>query len=416
MGSFNVACSISNVSINAGQRIAFIPLVIKRHLAKDGKLPIPNQMLIEPDSLLTPFCLPIFGKYNDYGSIEHIEKDANTEAIEAYMGMPIESFVDCITCGREPHDYFGDLFKHFATNGTRGVVRDYRVHFDGKYLEQVGFKRLDIPGEAWYDYIYEDFPYLVKLIAGYDQRPIYPNNGHRIMGIGFEVYDHTGSVVYTGSHYDAKSALPKAFLALTDYFIYVNKEDQEKVKLLKSMSGMFIHSDIWDYMINMPGREKELFNLSFDELQQKIIAYDNGEEDYFTHTVPSVEKQLTEHNMLCAILEKVEDFVPNQPGSTLKISQPFFVDPIKAVVTENYFHRFFNNWPYFAPVYRAAIKDDSIKEYFMNYCSFYWEMYSTNRFFFPGMNGEQSGNTEASLRLARQTVKLLEERQKEENE
>lgn len=47
-----------------------------------------------PKASFIPFALPIFGEYNDYGTLENIEEDCNTKAIEKYFGCTIQQFVD----------------------------------------------------------------------------------------------------------------------------------------------------------------------------------------------------------------------------------------------------------------------------------------------------------------------------------
>lgn len=71
MGCYNVACSISNISIGAGDDIVFIPLTQSKHGAKLGDR---NTSLISPHCIYSPVTLPIFGKYDDYGGIEDIEQ------------------------------------------------------------------------------------------------------------------------------------------------------------------------------------------------------------------------------------------------------------------------------------------------------------------------------------------------------
>ncbi len=90
MGSFNVACSISNISIGAGDPVAYIPLEIARYPYHIGD---GNDMLIYTHCFYAPVTLPIFGEYDDYGGVENIEKDRNTEIIEEHFGIPIDKVI-----------------------------------------------------------------------------------------------------------------------------------------------------------------------------------------------------------------------------------------------------------------------------------------------------------------------------------
>lgn len=78
MGSWSVYCSLSNITITSGTPAVLIPLFKDRY-AMDYR---------------DTFCytLPIFGEYDDYGGIENIQKDWNTELIEKVHNCTIELF------------------------------------------------------------------------------------------------------------------------------------------------------------------------------------------------------------------------------------------------------------------------------------------------------------------------------------
>lgn len=90
MGSFNVACSVSNISIGAGDPVAYIPLEVARYPYHIGD---GNDMLIYTHCFYAPVTMPIFGTYDDYGGVENIEKNKNTEIVEEYFGIPIDEVI-----------------------------------------------------------------------------------------------------------------------------------------------------------------------------------------------------------------------------------------------------------------------------------------------------------------------------------
>ncbi len=91
MGSFNAACSISNISISAGDLVAYIPLenAKYRYHIGDG-----NDMLLHTNCFYVPVTLPVFGIYDDYGGVDDIEENKNTKIIEEHFGMPIAKVID----------------------------------------------------------------------------------------------------------------------------------------------------------------------------------------------------------------------------------------------------------------------------------------------------------------------------------
>jgi len=93
MGSYDVCCSVSNVTINCGDPAVYIPLESYKY--REGNIPSDgNNMLIYPGCFYTPATLPIFGEYDDYGRIGYIEKNQNTEILEVFFDTKIEDICD----------------------------------------------------------------------------------------------------------------------------------------------------------------------------------------------------------------------------------------------------------------------------------------------------------------------------------
>ncbi len=85
MGSWSVSCGISNIAITSGDDCVLLPL-------KENKSSEYHKY--------QPATLPIFGQYNDYGSMEDIIEDDNTKLIEEYFGVTIDEFVTFLVDGK----------------------------------------------------------------------------------------------------------------------------------------------------------------------------------------------------------------------------------------------------------------------------------------------------------------------------
>ena len=94
MGSYNVACSISNISINCGDPVVYLPLEPSRYRYHVGD---GNSYLIYPHAFYSPATLPIFGTYGDYGGVDDIEENENTRIIESHFGTQISKVIDTAT-------------------------------------------------------------------------------------------------------------------------------------------------------------------------------------------------------------------------------------------------------------------------------------------------------------------------------
>ena len=83
MGSFNVACSVSNLSLNCGDEVVYIPLEINEYPNGIGD---GNHTLIYQHCFYSPVTLPLFGTYDDYGRLDLVE-DANLKLVKKHFNI-----------------------------------------------------------------------------------------------------------------------------------------------------------------------------------------------------------------------------------------------------------------------------------------------------------------------------------------
>lgn len=88
MGCYNMVGFYSNLPIKANDDIVYFIC------ASYGNLYDYN--VLEPNDIIEPICLPIFGKYNEYGTIEDIVCDTNVQAIENTFNMPMHIITQTI--------------------------------------------------------------------------------------------------------------------------------------------------------------------------------------------------------------------------------------------------------------------------------------------------------------------------------
>jgi hypothetical protein len=109
MGSFSYTCHLSGLPITSGTKCALLPLFPKEKWGYDnsqkdltnfgkGNLCSNDTVNMYFDELF----FPIFGKYDDYGGIENIEKDDNTKVLEEFFGLTIEQIAEVLCdCRRD---------------------------------------------------------------------------------------------------------------------------------------------------------------------------------------------------------------------------------------------------------------------------------------------------------------------------
>ena len=114
MGSYNVSCSVSGLTINYSEKAYLIFLQPRHcqilelkqknfydHSHVDSPHLYAAANFIYSDRLYKPFGLPILGSYNDYGRLESIEANAWTEDLENRFGVGIEDIAAVVcTCAQ----------------------------------------------------------------------------------------------------------------------------------------------------------------------------------------------------------------------------------------------------------------------------------------------------------------------------
>lgn len=95
MGSFGVACGLSNLAINEGDETGLVLLM-------GAKYPYePNEkfMLSDGDQRYNMFLPPIYGTYDDYGRLGNIKPSRTVDLMEELFGQKIDVILQCIAQG-----------------------------------------------------------------------------------------------------------------------------------------------------------------------------------------------------------------------------------------------------------------------------------------------------------------------------
>jgi hypothetical protein len=346
MGSFNVACSVSSLSINSGEDVFFLPLLPNN--SRDGKHEVhPTSSLIYADCYFTPFCLPIQGVYNDYGSIEQIVKDDNTQAIENYFGISIEEFIEEVTVDGQSLDLddarkqkmmaemsgmfiHGHVYKelvHFHLTNEGHSLQEYVT---GRALSMFGFEKKQDLKEPHYDSLWRKDGFPFEVMVG--------NYGSQIVEFG---HDQPHSVYSIAS------------------FVEVWGKETGEVLSVSSLENV------------------SKYDLYYDDFQIKLNDY---------------QKEIQE---LTEAIEKASE--NEKPMLTKMLNMEFRNCPITGYAgRDDNFMGLFSKWKVFRELYKETLFAGKLKKHCTDFRSFYWSMYSCNRFFFPAMNGEQCGNAVAS--------------------
>lgn len=364
MGCFNVACSVSSISINDGTPVAFIPLHPDFGYQEKVHRIEPTSTILHPNEYFNPLTLPIFGRYDDYGSIDSIQRDDNVKAIEATFGMPIEQFIEIATCNRRDiNDTNSALFKAYAVH--QDILRYGVEVLTPHFFKCLGFDTTSTTSSESV-YSYPDIPYKV----------IVSNDGDNIK---YSIADEQGTVLRKNFGPYSNKTFLEDFYALSGYHMNVAADRQRYVDLFQQISGMFVHGEIYDMMAN--DRESVVKNQSlYDHLQTKIYAYEE-------------EK---------AKLDTTDPDYPTELFRLRMFHDPFQqrIDDYKSILYQ------FREWPHFKKIYQQPILENKLRDELSTYLSFYHNLFSMNRMLFPAMNGEQHGNVYASQKLYEKSLEI----------
>ena len=161
MGSFNIGCIASNISIGAGEDVVVFPMVssIWDH-GNDNYPSYSDDTLIcsnsGPHHFFTPFLFPFYAKYDDYGSVECVVRDTNTDVIEKYFECDIETFAKAITWkGKRDTKDYPEKLEYIRGLNACMVFADVYDAYTNQYEER-----------AWSDYVRE-LPEETRIEYGY---------------------------------------------------------------------------------------------------------------------------------------------------------------------------------------------------------------------------------------------------------
>jgi len=116
MGSFSFTCQLSGLPITSGEKAVIIPIIPKDHwwdnseksLRKFGQVHFCSND--GENIFFEELCFPIFGEYNDYGSMENIIHDDNIKVLEEFFELSIEDIIEVLTDGRKDEYLEGGQF------------------------------------------------------------------------------------------------------------------------------------------------------------------------------------------------------------------------------------------------------------------------------------------------------------------
>lgn len=387
MGCFNVCCSISNLSIGCGDKVKFIPLK-----PVNEKPYIVESMLMYLNCYFNPALLPITGYYNDYGSLENIERDDNVLAIEKYYGVSIEEFLNTITEYSDGNEYgLGGMFvlDEVYTKMVEYALKDnllYNKYIEVEVLEEFGFRKVDEDEQFFihphYKYLYRNDKYGYDLFIG--------NYGATLLPTDEKQY------------------------AVVDYRD-INELKAKWVKLTKE--------DISTFPIDEDNKlsKEEQFNLIKDYLERKFgytIGFSKTGNSYNLYSHKDLHDTFLELTGVDVDIDYLKEIyaMDKELDKAINEIKMFKSNGVNYSFGISRLYSTATKWAMLDKVYQEDILNGKLKVNMRELRAFESSMFSCNRFYFPAMNGEQCGNDKASKMLLDVSSKIIADRLKKYND
>lgn len=451
MGSFNVLCGLTKLSIHSGDKCVLIPLIFSKEWDDNKgemcynktKTLHPTSMYLDPFSIWEPAFFPIMGTYNDYGSLEDIEKDENTEVIERKFGISIERFANLITDSRvNIYDSLSE-YSDFLSN-PKSLEYDYDFE---KFLTELGFK---VKGNKK---VYKDICELTKkdddyICLFYNEKIEKKYGIYDKEKLLSDIRDITGRALGISAEnyqkYEEISKLSAMFVLEEAYDFYtVNKHDKDNTQYLEipitqflletlgftSFNGNYIKDGKTMFCLKKKNAYSEYYYLNDTTIYNVKQLLDNYQAVTGKELDCDIIKGLDTHDIYVMQLKaelpkKVTtgvfleyNFTKDERLNTGNIEDIIsYIKDKKYVLSLDCQLLFTDSWIFKEFTY---LKDNYWLEIIRNYSLFnefermtrlLTSMYYSNIVFAPTFCGSQCGNTLAEMKLSYITNKIAENR------
>lgn len=351
MGSFDMGCAISGLTIHESDSIGYM-ILRKSTTPSDPRIDMSlgTSWFTYATDVYKPFLPAVYGTYGDYGMIVDIEESKTNEVIQQVFGMPVVDLIECISCTRGLYERDGKIAKKLF-KGSRRFQNFDATPEDG--LTRLGFTKQQSEKDIEV-YSFEGFEILVGFKEPFHIWTIREAESKKILLDAFPC-QFTSTII-------------DEFCKLTGKFPGYTKEDQEKIQLLQSLSGMFFLKDVFTEMNS--------------HMRQDYFAdmYEKQSNESWT--------QFMTASKACKLIGQSSKLhlLPLRLTQSIERSTSFPVEKISLLA-----------------------EYDGTSE-FSEMFDIFSVMTAVNRMFMPSFCGEQEGNDEASRKLHEISGRILTER------
>lgn len=241
MGSFNVACGISNIGINVGDATGFV--ILRRDKTPYGQ----NRMdengfayYTYATDVFKPFLAPVFGEYGDYGSITHIKRSCTVDILESIFHRPVEDVLACITTDDYVYSRYSRIYATYFAGNQEWNEREITI---GESLTRLGFRHhiTNPSGNRTQNYVFDGY----MLTYGPEAERF---DGRAKVNLWSIVDLKTGATIVSEFYGRDAMSVMNEFSKKTGVYPGFKQEEYEAIALLDDLYGMFFLKDVYDKM------------------------------------------------------------------------------------------------------------------------------------------------------------------------
>lgn len=232
MGSFNVSCGISSLSIDEDVEAGLVLLLPQRKIRSydEGSL-----MKVGESTDYMAYLPPIYGKYNSYGGLGDIKPSPTVNLLERVFDRPIDVVMECLAGSRSFYGWGNPINEAYSTVKQTG--NDYsRIRWlkgpddgDSLTLLDYGFTQESVDDhEVRYRFGNSTIVYSMEKDIAIVHKTVM--NEERDLG-WIHAY-HLSEVL-------------EQFSGMTGLFPGFDKKHTYALKLLRKMSGMFFLPEVF---------------------------------------------------------------------------------------------------------------------------------------------------------------------------
>lgn len=383
MGSFNVAGSMSNLSLRCGTEVVFIPLIPNRNNYKIRGTKEKGDILLTPSSQLVsnegasymyvPAFLPIKGIYNDYGSLKEIERDANVEYIEDYFGITIDEFMAQVTRNwcNDHNAFCEDESRNELLYNLSGMFESRQVYDDMVAMSKV-------------EHSAYNSSYLSSVVL--EELGFIYNKDESTGDDRYNMYYKHPEIPVIAIHCDG------SFSNVID--LTKNKEINNVFKIKDLEEKLKKHFDV---ILSMHCDLDELKQMPYDYFEIKDIINKRANS---TNEENEGNEESSEYNELMEYINTLEPGESRDKMLEMSVQVKEIMKGVSKIEPDLFILK---SW-----ITMEYCVDDKFLDDFVNLLSFDIMMFLTNNYYSPAMNGSQEGDKKASKALYESCLRYLE--------